>query len=86
MRRILHKLLGMTPCKVQSIQTLNPIDHPMHFRYAKWACDRLTEEADFGRKKIVFSDEANFDLGEYVNKKTVAFGAQPKRVTVCCGF
>ena len=30
----------------------------------KWACDRLTEDADFGKKKkIIFSDEALFDLG-----------------------
>ena len=28
----------------------------------KWACDRLTEDADFG-KKIIFSDKAHFDLG-----------------------
>ena len=30
---------------------------------AKWVCDRLTEDLDFGKKKIIFSDEANFDLG-----------------------
>ena len=38
-------------------------------RFAKWACDRLTEDADFGKKKIVFSDEAHFDLDRYVNKQ-----------------
>ena len=27
-------------------------------------------------KKIIFSDEAHFDLGWYVNKQIVAFGAQ----------
>ena len=32
----------------------------------KWVCDRFTENADFGKKKIVFSDEAHFDLGGYV--------------------
>ena len=32
------------------------------------ACDRLTEDADFG-KKIIFSDEEHFDLGWYVNKQ-----------------
>ena len=32
------------------------------------ACDRLTEDADFG-KKIILSDEAHFDLGGYVNKQ-----------------
>ena len=30
--------------------------------------DRLTEDADFGKKKIIFSDEDHFDLGDYVNK------------------
>ena len=28
----------------------------------KWACDRFTEDVDFG-KTIIFSDEAHFDLG-----------------------
>ena len=32
-------------------------------------CDRLIEDADFGKKKIIFSDEAHFDLGAYVNKQ-----------------
>ena len=40
----------------------------MRFHFAKWACDQLTEDADFGKKKIIFSDEAHFDLGGYVNK------------------
>ena len=50
-------------------------------RFAEWACDRLTENADFGKKKIVFSDEAHFDLGGYVMKtsKIAAFGAQKTR-------
>ena len=29
----------------------------MRFRFAKCACYRLTEVADFGKKKIIFSDE-----------------------------
>ena len=51
LRRVLHKNLGMTPYKVQLVQTLKPIDHPMRFRFAKWACDLLTENVDFGKKK-----------------------------------
>ena len=35
----------------------------------KWACDRLTEDADFGKKKLIFSDEDHLDLGGYVNKQ-----------------
>ena len=43
----------------------------------KWACDRLTEDSDFGEKKIIFSDEVHFDLGGYVNKQNChIWGAQ----------
>ena len=70
--RILHKDLGMKPYKVQSVQELKPINHPMRFRFAKWACDRLTKDTNFGKKKkgIVFSDE---DLCRYVNKRICCF-------------
>ena len=54
--------------KVQLVQELKPIEHSMRFRFAKWACDRLTKDADFGKKNII-SDEAHFDFGEYVNKQ-----------------
>ena len=41
-------------------------------------------------KKIIFSDEAHFDLGEYVNKQSphayIEKPTHPKRVTVLCGF
>ena len=30
LRRILHKDLGMTPYKVQLVQMLKPIDHPIY--------------------------------------------------------
>ena len=50
------------------VQELKAIDHPMRFPIAKWACDRLTEDADFG-KKIIFTDAAHFDFGGYVNKQ-----------------
>ena len=58
----------MTTYKVQFVQELKSIDHPMLFRFAKWASVRLTEDADFG-KKTIFSDEAYFDLGGHVNKQ-----------------
>ena len=47
----LHKNLSMTPYKVHLVKELKPIDHPMHFSFTKWACDQLTEDADFGKKK-----------------------------------
>ena len=61
------------------------------------ACDRLTEDVDFG-KKIISSDEVYFDLGGYVNKQNCGiWGTEnpyayiekpthPKRVIVWCGF
>ena len=60
-------------------------------------CDRLTEDADFD-KKIIFSDEAHFNLGGYVKKQNCrVWGTEnphayiekptnPKPVTVWCGF
>ena len=62
------------------------------------ACDRLIDDADFGKKKIIFSDEAHFDLGGYVNKQNcriwdtenphayIKKPTHPKQVTVWCGF
>ena len=40
-----------TPYKVQLVQELKPVDHPMRFCFAKWVCDRITEDAAFGKKK-----------------------------------
>ena len=71
--------------------------YTLEHRWAKWAYDRLTENADFGKKKIIFSDEAYFDLGGYINKQNCCiWGTEnpnayiekpphPKRVTVWCG-
>ena len=70
LRRILHKDLGMTLYKVQLIQELKSIDHPMRFCFAKWACDRLTEGAD-SRKKIFFSDKAHFDIGRCIQNESL---------------
>ena len=59
----------MTPYKVQLVQELKLIDHLMRFRFAKWVCNRFTEDVDCDKKKIIFSDETHFDLGVYVNKQ-----------------
>ena len=52
----------------------------------------------FWQKKIIFTDEAHFDLGRYVNKQNCRIWStenlhayiekttHPKRVTVWCGF
>lgn len=95
--RILRKDLAMKPYKVQLVQKLKAIDHPSRLRFADWAQDRLAEDAEFYRK-IIFSDEAHFHLGGYVNKQNSRiWGTEnphvvgekpmhPQRVTVWCGF
>ena len=97
LRRILHKELGMNAYKVQLVQELKPHDHPMRFRFAQWAEDRLIDDEHFYRK-IIFSDEAHFHLGGYVNKQNCRiWGSEnphvivenlmhPQRVTVWGGF
>ncbi|KYM81653.1 Major facilitator superfamily domain-containing protein 6, partial [Atta colombica] len=90
LRRILNKDLGMKPYKVQLVQELKPHDHPIRFRFA--------EEDEHFYRKIIFSDEAHFHLGGYVNKQNCClWGSKnphivmekpmhPQRVTVWCGF
>ena len=58
----------------------------------------LTKDADFGKKKIISSYEAHFDLGGYVTKQYCRIWdtenphtyieklTHPKRITVWCGF
>ena len=87
----------MSDLTVLSFRRLNMVVYPILFRFAKWTCDRLTEDADFG-KKIIFSDEAHFDLGGYVNKHYcriwgtenphayIEKPTHPKRITVWCGL
>ena len=43
-------IIGMTPHKIQLVQEMKPIDQ-MRFHFAKWACDRHTEDSNFGNKK-----------------------------------
>ena len=51
-------------------------------RFAKWARDRPTEDADFG-KKIIFSDEVHLDLGGYVNKQNCRiWGTENRTLTL----
>ena len=64
----------------------------------KWVCDRFTTDAGFGKKKIIFSDEAHFDFVVYLNKQNcriwgtetshayIEKPTHPKRVTVWYGF
>ena len=51
----------------------------MRFRFAEWACDRLIDDADVGKKKIIFSVEAPFDFGGFVNKQNCYIWTQTTR-------
>ena len=49
-------------------------------RFTKCTCDRLTEDADLEKKKkIIFSNEAHFDFGGYVNKQKCRIWGTRKR-------
>ena len=61
---LINKPKREKPNKIQFVMELKPIDHPMRFYFAKWACNRLTEDADLAK----IADEAHFDH--------VAFGAE----------
>ena len=59
------------------------IVYTLEQRLNKWACDRFAEDADFG-KKIIFSDEAHFDLGGYVNKQnSIHWKADAPKMSHC---
>ena len=57
------------------------VGYTLEIRFANWVCDGLTEDANFDKKKkkIIFSDEAHFDLGGNVNKKNCRIWAQKTR-------
>ena len=70
----------------------------LELRFAKWACHRLTEDADFGKKSSFQMKIIWIWFGGYVNKQNCcicgtenphAYIEKPthlKRVTVWCGF
>ena len=48
-------------------------------RLNKWACDRFTKDADFGKKKPSFQMKLILILAAMETTKIVAFGAQKTR-------
>ena len=56
--------------------------YSMRFRFAKWACDRLTKDADFA-KNIMFSDETHFDLGGYRKPARILSKADTPKTSHC---
>ena len=45
-------------------------------RFAKWYCDRLTEDDNFGKKKSSFQMQLILILVDILTSKIVAFGIQ----------
>ena len=86
-------VVTLSSCLIWQIISYILLPNEYRFVYA-WitlgniATDRLTEDADFGKQKIILSEEAHFNLGGYVNKQTcrVENPTHPKRVTVFCRF
>ena len=75
-------------------QELKPTDHNQRRTFVNW----ILEQQQGFSKKIIFSDEAHFDLNGYVNKQNCRIWGEenpriiqeqqfyPQRVTVWCGF
>lgn len=97
LHRILTKDLSLHAYKIQLTQELKPDDHLKRLTFANWAHEQRQADDDFSQK-ILFSDEAHFHLGGYVNKQNCRIWANenprkivekplhPRKVTVWCGF
>lgn len=66
--RILRNDLHFRPFKIQLTQELKTFDHSSRRIFADWVLNHLQVDADFGNK-IIFSDEAHFELNGFVNKQ-----------------
>lgn len=97
LQRILTNDLRLHAYKIQLTQELKPRDHHHRRIFANWILEQ-TEFDDEFCKRIIFSDEAHFHLGVYVNKQNCRIWGRenpreinekpmhPLRVTVWCGF
>jgi transposase len=81
LRRILTEDLQLRPYKVQFIQKLEYRDHSERAAFAEWIQSCLANDTQFC-EKIIFSDEAHFHLGGYVNKQNCRiWGSENPQVT-----
>lgn len=92
--RILRKDLALKPYKVQLTQDLRPTDHAQRRNFVNW----IQEHPEDFSLKIMFSDEAHFEIGGYVNKQNCRIWGEenprvmhmkqlhPQRVTVWCAI
>lgn len=93
-QRILTKDLKLHPYKLQITQELKPRDHQQRRVFAEW----IREQGVNFSMKIIFSDEAHFHVGGFVNKhncriwglenprEIVQTEMHPQKVTVWCAF
>lgn len=92
--RILRKDLALKAYKVQITQEIKPLDHLKRRAFINW----VKEQPPNFSQKIIFSDEAHFEIGGYVNKQNCRIWGEenprliyerplhPKRVTVWCAL
>jgi hypothetical protein len=96
MQRILMKDLHLHAYKIQLTQELKRTDHVQCREFVNWVLENQNVGGNFS-KKIIFSDEANFQLDGYVNTQNCwIWGVENPRVihekplharaTVWCGF
>lgn len=80
LHRILKLDLKLHAYKVQLTQQIKIRYHYQRKTFAEWTLNQLEEDEDF-LKKIIFSDEAHFDLGGYVNKQNCRiWGSENPRI------
>jgi hypothetical protein len=96
MQRILTKDLHLHAYKIQLTQEVKPTDHVQHREFVNWVLENQKVDGIFS-KKIIFSDEAHFQLDGYMNTQNCRiWGAENPRVIhekpsharaiVWCGF
>ena len=91
-------MVTLSSCLIwQIISFILPLNEYGWTTLGNISTDRLTGNADFGKKNI-FSDEACFDLGGYINKQNCRIWStenshayiekpmHPKQVTAWCGY
>ena len=72
LQRILTVDLKLHPYKIELTLRLKPVDHEMRRRFVNWSLQKLDENPEFS-KFVIFSDEAHFQMDEYVNKQNCRY-------------
>ena len=97
MQRIVTEDLHLHAYKIQLTQELKPTDQARRREFVNWVLENQEVDGNFS-KKIIFSDEAHFQLDGYANTQNCRiWGAEnprvihekpmhAKRATFWCGF